>query len=79
MDLPYLEWLLREPVPDPEMVVYDALPYDAARVRQEMLKLEETARRRQSLSIDLEGALAGVLALAANDKRPLASAASRVR
>jgi site-specific DNA recombinase len=34
---------------------------------------------RQSLSIDLEGALAGVLALATNDKRPLAGSGLNVR
>ena len=34
---------------------------------------------QQSLSIDLEGALAGVLALAINDKRPLAGSGLNVR
>jgi hypothetical protein len=34
---------------------------------------------RQTLSIDLEGALAGVLALAANDKRPLTGSGLSVR
>ena len=30
MDLRHLEWLIGEPVPNPEMVVYETLPYTAA-------------------------------------------------
>jgi hypothetical protein len=30
MDLPHIEWLIQEPVPDPEIVVYEVLPYAPA-------------------------------------------------
>jgi hypothetical protein len=57
-----------ELVPDPEVVVYEALPCTAPQAARIIL----TPKEDGTLSIDLEGALAGVLALATDDKRPLA-------
>jgi hypothetical protein len=44
MNARHLEWLIGEPVPDPEMVVYEVFPYspaDANRVIEHLFALAE--------------------------------------